>query len=97
MVEKGLFPICLNVAFSKLFFIHPVDHGQVGRHKRDMLQFRQELVDQLIGRFCSRQRISRPRNVGTSASIHLLAKITVEKKRQGFIQDFRVGGNKMRA
>ena len=28
-----------------------------------MLQFRQELVDQLIGSFCSRQRIGRPRNV----------------------------------
>ena len=44
-------------------FIHTVEHAQVGRQKRDMLQFRQELVNQLIGSFCSWQRIGRPRNV----------------------------------
>ena len=43
-------------------FVHPQEHAQVGRSKRDILEFREDLVDQLIGNFCSRQRVGRPLN-----------------------------------
>ena len=30
-------------------FVHPQERAQVGRSKRDILEFREDLVDQLIG------------------------------------------------
>ena len=64
MVEKDYLLECsiLN-AYIVDSCIHTVEYAQVGKQMRDMLQFRQELVDQLICSFCSRQRIGRPLHV----------------------------------
>lgn len=41
--------------------VRPATHAYVGRRKRDMLEFRLDLVDELIDGFCSRKRLGRPR------------------------------------
>ena len=44
-------------------FVRPAEHAAAGRQKRDMLQFREDLIDQLIGSFSSRRRPGRPPSV----------------------------------
>ncbi len=42
---------------------HNAEHNKKGRQKRNILQFRLEIANQLIGNFCSRKRPGRPRSL----------------------------------
>lgn len=44
--------------------VHASDHLARGHRKRDFLAFRLELAKELVGCYCSRQRLGRPRSVG---------------------------------
>ena len=44
-------------------FVRPAEHAAAGRQKRGMLQFREDLIVQLIGSFSSRRRPGRPPSV----------------------------------
>ena len=42
--------------------VRPFEHSYLGRQKRDLLAFGLELIDCLVGGFCSRQLLGRPRS-----------------------------------
>ena len=42
--------------------VRPFEHSCLGRQKRDLLAFGLEIIEGLIGGFCSRQLLGRPRS-----------------------------------
>ena len=42
--------------------VRPFEHSCLGRQKRDLLAFGIELIEALVGGFCSRQLLGRPRS-----------------------------------
>ena len=42
--------------------VKPFEHSCLGRQKRDLLAFGLEIIEGLVGGFCSRQLLGRPRS-----------------------------------